>query len=280
MTSTKPKPYVFVLMPFSNDFDDVYQLGIKPACIDAGAYCERVDEQIFQESILERIYNQIGKADIVVADMTDRNPNVFYETGYAHALGKRVVLLTRNADDIPFDLQHYPHIVYSGKIAYLKSELNKRIAWYVENPKKDPSRIEFNLEVFMDGKPLADRPIVLCKWIWVPGFSKGGIVLQLDIHNPLDRMYSGICSMGITTPPYCDKNLSGAKTVRLPDNRYQHLLPEIPRILPKGWESVSTVIVPPSWSGGELETVINIYTEVENKRFEILLRYEQTPFVG
>ena len=58
-----------------------------------GAYAERVDEQIFNESILQRIYNQISKADVITADMTDRNENVFYETGYAHTLGKQVILL-------------------------------------------------------------------------------------------------------------------------------------------------------------------------------------------
>jgi len=44
---TRPKPFVFVLMPFDNAFTDVYQLGIKAACENAGAYAERLDEQIF-----------------------------------------------------------------------------------------------------------------------------------------------------------------------------------------------------------------------------------------
>src|ERR1043166_8940759 len=98
MTSTSPRPFVFVLMPFDRSFNDTYHLGIKSACEMAGAYCERVDEQVFTENILSRIINQIAKADIIVADMSDRNPNVFYETGYAHALGKTVVLLTRHTE--------------------------------------------------------------------------------------------------------------------------------------------------------------------------------------
>jgi len=114
------KPFVFVLMPFQKEFNDVYGLGIKQACKDSGAYCERVDEQQFEESILERIYNQIAKADIIISDMTGKNPNVFYETGYAHALNKKVILLTQKAEDIPFDLKHYPHIVYEGEIVELK----------------------------------------------------------------------------------------------------------------------------------------------------------------
>src|SRR5687767_3044587 len=120
--STAPKPFVFVLMPFAPEFNDIYTFGIKGAAEDAGAYAERLDEQIFTENILGRIYNQINKADVLVADMTGRNANVFYEVGYAHALGKIALLLTKNADDIPFDLKHYPHIVYSGSISQLRNE--------------------------------------------------------------------------------------------------------------------------------------------------------------
>ncbi len=132
--TTKPKPFVFTLMPFEPSFNDVYKLGIKPACTEVGAYCERVDEQIFTESILDRIYNQISKSDLIVADMTGRNPNVFYETGYAHALGKRVVLITKDSDDIPFDLKHYSHIVYGGSISDLKEKLQEHVTWFLSHP--------------------------------------------------------------------------------------------------------------------------------------------------
>jgi tetratricopeptide (TPR) repeat protein len=134
--STAPKPFIFVLMPFIGEFDDIYKFGIKGAAEDAGAYAERVDEQIFTEGILERIFNQISKADIIVADMTGRNPNVFYEVGYAHALGKIVLLLTQNADDIPFDLKHKPHTIYSGKIDVLRKELTKKLIWAINESKK------------------------------------------------------------------------------------------------------------------------------------------------
>jgi hypothetical protein len=80
------------------------------------------------------VYNQISKADIVVAEMTARNPNVFYEAGYAHGLGKPVILLTQSAGDIPFDLHHYPHIVYEKRIVTLKEQLERRIRWCVEHP--------------------------------------------------------------------------------------------------------------------------------------------------
>ncbi|MFZ1042435.1 MAG: hypothetical protein WCA79_06605 [Anaerolineales bacterium] len=135
--TTSPKSFVFVLMPFAKESNDIYKLGIKAACQEAGAYCERVDEQIFIESILDRIYNKIGKADLIIADMTNRNPNVFYEAGYAHALGKKVILLTQHSDDIPFDMKHYPHIIYANdSITSLKDELRTRVNWIISNPDK------------------------------------------------------------------------------------------------------------------------------------------------
>ena len=60
--STAPKPFVFVLMPFASDFDDIYNIGIKEAAESAGAYAERLDEQIFAENILQRMYNQINNS--------------------------------------------------------------------------------------------------------------------------------------------------------------------------------------------------------------------------
>ena len=54
METTKPKPFCFVLMPFDKAFDDIYNLGIKECCTENGAYCERVDEQIFNGTILEK----------------------------------------------------------------------------------------------------------------------------------------------------------------------------------------------------------------------------------
>ena len=130
----RERPFVFVIMPFDTSWADHYEFGIKPACEAAGATCARTDEQIFLASILERIYGEIERADLIVAEMSDRNPNVFYEIGYAHGLAKPVILLTRTADDIPFDLRHYPHVVHEGRIGVLKPELERRVRWCIENP--------------------------------------------------------------------------------------------------------------------------------------------------
>ncbi|HWK86482.1 MAG TPA: hypothetical protein VNQ34_03155 [Xanthobacteraceae bacterium] len=146
--------FAFVLMPFDARFDDVYKLGIKETAEQLAINAERVDEQIFhQEHILERIYNQIMAADFIIADMTGRNANVFYETGYAHAKGKTCLLLTSNADDIPFDLKHHRHIIYGSSIQNLRQLLKKELTWIkaqVENKRTVISlavgRVDANLE--------------------------------------------------------------------------------------------------------------------------------------
>jgi len=160
MAKTTPKPFVFVLMPFSQDFDDVYKLGIGPACKGAGAYCERVDEQIYTENIMERIRNQIAKADLIVSDLTGQNPNVFYETGYAHALGKTTILLTQKAEDIPFDLKHTPHIVYGKSVSGIKPELRRRIKYFIDHPTKTQMVTVQALAYYVNGQNIEVSPSV------------------------------------------------------------------------------------------------------------------------
>ena len=120
--------FTFVIMPFDSDFDDVYKLGIKHA-IDCNVRAERLDEQMFEEGMLDRIFRQIEVADFIIADLSNRNPNFFYELGYDHAREKICILLTKEPTDIPFDLKHKRHIVYGDSISILKSELVKNIIW-------------------------------------------------------------------------------------------------------------------------------------------------------
>ena len=134
MTNTRTKAFVLVLMPFGERFSDLYTRGIKAAIEAAGADCERVDEQIFAEPIMQRLYDQIARADIVVAEVSEPNLNVFYEVGYSHALGKTTILLKGEAADIPFDLKDYPHVIYGHSISDLKTQLRERIEGLIQNP--------------------------------------------------------------------------------------------------------------------------------------------------
>lgn len=166
------KPFAFVLMPFEKSFDDIYKLGIQAVATEAGVVAERVDEQTYSESILERIYRQIQHADFVIADMTGRNPNVFYEVGYAHAKGKLCTLLTQTADDIPFDLKHHRHIVYEASIQTLKSKLRVELEWLKEEADKDKTEaISIELKK-------ADGDLTKNDWSVT-----GEMELVFDVHN-------------------------------------------------------------------------------------------------
>jgi len=108
----KSQKGAFVLMPFRKELDDVYYFGIRQPLEQSGYVVQRADEIQFTGGILERIRKSIEEADVVIAEMTDANPNVYYEVGLAHALNKSVILITRSTENLPFDLRGMRHIVY------------------------------------------------------------------------------------------------------------------------------------------------------------------------
>jgi nucleoside 2-deoxyribosyltransferase len=72
----------------------------------------RADEFWNEDAIIQDIVNLISESEVVVCDVTGRNPDVFYEAGIAHAIGKRVILITKNDIDVPFDLKHIRYVRY------------------------------------------------------------------------------------------------------------------------------------------------------------------------
>jgi len=246
-TNTAPRPFAFVLMPFDSSFGDAYVLAIKPACEAAGAYAERVDEQVFQDSILQRIYNQIAKADVVIADMTGKNANVFYETGYAHALGKPVVLLTRSADDIPFDLKHFQHITYGGSLSKLKDELEVRLRRLLDARATGKDESVIPLEIAVNGQSLFAGGEIPHIGI---GGTTGNIEIHVTIQNPGLRFTRAIdFQVTLVTPSYFDSVYSGQATgtdrIQLRSDAKAHALRKPMKVLPGSWERIDF------WSTGE-----------------------------
>lgn len=107
-----PPPDVFVLMPFLNDLEPVYEDHIKSVAEKLNLSVARADDFFTTHAIIDDIWTGIYKSKVVVADCTGRNPNVFYEIGISHTLGKPVVLLSQDIADVPFDVQHRRCIVY------------------------------------------------------------------------------------------------------------------------------------------------------------------------
>ncbi len=111
-TQRTSQPFAFVLMPFREEHFAVYERTIKPTLENLGCHVEHAKDVHTVERIVDAIFSQIARAQFIVADTTGKNPNVFYEIGYAHALGKKVILLVQDAQDIPFDIAGLRHIQY------------------------------------------------------------------------------------------------------------------------------------------------------------------------
>ena len=107
----------FVLMPFQEAMTAVYEHGIKPQVLSMGMECKRADEIYSAQNILSDIWDSIQSAELIIADCTGKNPNVMYELGLCHALWKRVILLSQNRDDVPFDLRAWRVIWYDFTFA-------------------------------------------------------------------------------------------------------------------------------------------------------------------
>lgn len=106
----------FVIMPFMKSFDGVY-FEIKKAVESRGMKCLRADETFGQDILMDTIMTAIRQAVIVIADISLRNPNVLYELGCAHALGKKTILLRASGGDkIPSDLCHRQYIQYENTL--------------------------------------------------------------------------------------------------------------------------------------------------------------------
>lgn len=103
----------FVLMPFTEPFTRLYLECIKPTLETLNLRVMRADDLFAPTPIFEDIWEYINKARFIVADVTGRNPNVFYELGIAHTVGKDAIMLTQNKDDIPFDVGHIRYFEYT-----------------------------------------------------------------------------------------------------------------------------------------------------------------------
>jgi hypothetical protein len=119
-----------VMMPFSGDFKEVYVM-LQQVADSFGLNCLRADDIWENEAIIQDIVSLICRSRIVICDCTGRNPNVFYEAGIAHVLGKDVILIAQNEQDIPFDLRHLRYLRYLNNNEGrddLSTQLSKRIA--------------------------------------------------------------------------------------------------------------------------------------------------------
>lgn len=134
----------FVVMPFGGAIGGYFQHVYEPAIKKAGLKAVRADADIFGTGkIIDQIWSGINSAKVLVAELTTRNPNVFYELRLAHALNKPVVLVSSNEQDVPFDLQHIRVIYYDVNDPFWGQKLIEKVAENILSALKNPEEAVF-----------------------------------------------------------------------------------------------------------------------------------------
>jgi len=272
-------------MPFDSEFDDIYRLGIQAVATECDVVAERVDEQSFSETILERIYRQIEAADFIIADMTGRNPNVFYEVGYAHARDKLCTLLTQTADDIPFDLKHHRHIVYGNSISTLKEKLSVEIAWLKAEFEKRKTNA-FTIELKKANGDLKTNDYI----------ADAIVKLSFDITNNTKKRSPDIDAIYLHTGPGWEFTQSGDSCPSSASDKdkksLRHFIKSpVPRLSSGGWAQLNiegAKRVWSKWKGDELKEKYDMsgYLIVEiltadgtfSQQMDVQVECEEIPF--
>lgn len=138
----KYKSDIFMLMPFSdNTLDLVYRDHICTLAESMGLSIKRADDFFDRQSIVGDIWSAINAARVIIADCTGKNPNVFYELGISHTLGKNTIIITHKPDDVPSDLKQLRYIEYvpsSEGLRTFKIKLEQAIRNLLEEDKPQP----------------------------------------------------------------------------------------------------------------------------------------------
>ena len=117
--------YAFVVMPMDKNNHQLVDVleAIKAGAKECSITAERIDDDERNERVTDRILEAIRKAEFVIVDLTNERPNVFFEAGYAHGLGKIPIYVAREGTHLHFDIQDYPVIMFRNM-----KELRERIA--------------------------------------------------------------------------------------------------------------------------------------------------------
>ncbi len=172
------KKQAFILMPFQNPYNSYYPEIFKPALEAAGYIVTRADDLFTPRPIMLDIQQSILEAHLILCEMSEKNPNVFYELGLAHAVGRPVILVSDKKENIPFDLSHVRIILYEPASVGWKEKLRTAITAAAKS-------VEGNNDVW---------PPPLMNQVQASPFLKGSWVLfhklegWKELHNLLQRL--------------------------------------------------------------------------------------------
>ena len=111
---------VFMVMPFKKELNSVYVDHIRPVVTTLGLTIRRGDDPFSEHNIMRNVWSLTCNARMIIADCTGKNPNVFYEMGIAHTLGKLLIPITQRKEHIPFDIRGLRYIQYEFSTRGLK----------------------------------------------------------------------------------------------------------------------------------------------------------------
>ena len=125
---------VFAAMPFSGIYNDTYFFAMAPAADSVKAKCTRIDKVDFAGDIIEEIGKNIRESIAVIADLSESKPNILYEAGFAHGIGKPIIhICSTPLEDLPFDIKTWNTIKYDlGKVNELAPRLINRLRAILE----------------------------------------------------------------------------------------------------------------------------------------------------
>jgi nucleoside 2-deoxyribosyltransferase len=133
-----------MMRPFGGHVGTYYDAVFRPAIEKAGLTPVRRDSDLFATGkILDQAWRGIRNATVLVAELTSKNPNVFYELGLAHALEKPVILVSSNQEDVPFDLRHIRVILYDITDPFWDPKLIDKVADNIRSALTDPEEAIF-----------------------------------------------------------------------------------------------------------------------------------------
>jgi hypothetical protein len=137
----------FVTQPFATPLGEYFEKVFKPAVEKAGLTAVRADADIFGTGkIIDQVWSGINSAKVLIAELTTRNPNVFYELGLAHALNKPVILISSNETDVPFDLQHIRVVYYDVSDPFWGAKLIDKISEKILSALDRPEEAIFKID--------------------------------------------------------------------------------------------------------------------------------------
>jgi len=149
----------FVIMPFGSFFDSYYNDIYKKAIENVGLISKRADDLYRSSTIVQDIWNYTKEAKLILADLTGKNPNVFYELGLAHALAKPAILITNTIEDVPFDLRALRVLTFDKNHPNWGNILQKKIESSLKETLESP--ISSVLPTFIDTQDLEKRKITI-----------------------------------------------------------------------------------------------------------------------